>query len=236
MDLEFLKKKRILLVDDEQELLKMVISILKEEGFQNIAAARTVREALELSGSFRPELAVLDVMLPDGDGFSLMEQLKQGGGYPILFLTARGEDEDKFRGFGLGADDYVTKPFSLAVLRARVNAQLRRRETEKQEAVRLDAFVFDFFNMKFWKDGTEIELSKTEQKLLKQLVMNPGITMERGMLVDKSWTDGAEYVDENALSVTIRRLRGKLEDVPGKPRYIKTVYGIGYVWAAGCAD
>ena len=124
MNNNYLLNKRILLVDDEQELLDMVVSILREAGFCQIATARTVKDALDLADSFQPELAILDVMLPDGDGFSLMEKLKDG--YPVLFLTARGEDDDKFRGFGLGADDYVVKPFLPKELLFRVMAILRR--------------------------------------------------------------------------------------------------------------
>ena len=111
MDFDYLKQKRILLVDDEQELLDMVISILNEDGFQNIKTAKTVAEAIVISETYQPEFAILDVMLPDGNGFDLMEQLKKSADYPVLFLTARGEDDDKFRGFGLGADDYIVKPF-----------------------------------------------------------------------------------------------------------------------------
>ena len=111
MDFDYLKQKRILLVDDEQELLDMVISILNEDGFQNIRTAKTVGEAITVSEIYKPEFAILDVMLPDGNGFDLMEQLKKSADYPVLFLTARGEDDDKFRGFGLGADDYIVKPF-----------------------------------------------------------------------------------------------------------------------------
>ena len=129
-----------------------------------------------------------------------------------------------------GADDYITKPFSLAVLRARVNAQLRR-TAAPSGMVELEPFSFDFDRMEFHKAGRLIELSKTEQKLLRVLVENRGRTLSRSMLVDRVWTDGAEYVDENALSVTVKRLRDKLEDVPSKPRYLKTVYGIGYTWA-----
>lgn len=105
MDYNFLKKKHILLVDDEQELLNMVVSILKEDGYENIATAKSVKETLKVASKINPELAILDIMLPDGDGFSLMKQFKKTKDYPILFLTARGEDEDKFKGFGLGADD-----------------------------------------------------------------------------------------------------------------------------------
>lgn len=111
MNSHYLKQKRILLVDDEQELLQLVVSILKEDGFLNIKTAKTVREAITISKTCQPQLAILDVMLPDGSGFDLMKQLKTLGDYPVLFLTARGEDDDKFQGFGLGADDYIIKPF-----------------------------------------------------------------------------------------------------------------------------
>ena len=126
--------------------------------------------------------------------------------------------------------DYITKPFSLAVLRARVNAQLRR-GTGKPAYFKLDDFTFDFDAMEFRKNGQSMDLSKTEQKLLRFLVENRGQTLSRATLVDRIWTDGAEYVDENALSVAVKRLRSKLEDDPSNPKYLKTVYGIGYTWA-----
>lgn len=118
---------------------------------------------------------------------------------------------------------------ALDLLRARVNAQLRRRV--KFSCVELDGFRFDFERMAFWKNGEPIELSKTEQKLLRLLVENRGQTVSRGVLVDRIWTDGADFVDENALSVTVKRLRVKLEDDPSSPQYLKTVYGLGYTWA-----
>ena len=143
--------------------------------------------------------------------------------------------EDKLYGLESGADDYVTKPFSLAVLRARVNAQLRRagKGPARDGPIVLEDFSFDFERMEFRRGGRLIDLSKTEQKLLRLLVENRGRTMPRALLVDRIWTDGAEYVDENALSVTVKRLRGKLEEVPSKPRFLKTVYGIGYTWTTG---
>ena len=117
------------------------------------------------------------------------------------------------------------------MLRARVNAQLRRNAAAPSGTVEIDGFSFDFDWMEFRKGGQPVELSKTEQKLLRILVENRGQTLTRAALVDRIWTDGAEYVDENALSVTVKRLRDKLEDAPSKPRYLKTVYGIGYTWA-----
>ena len=137
---------------------------------------------------------------------------------------------DVVTGLESGADDYITKPFSLAILRARVNAQLRRNSAASYSAVEIDVLSFDFDRMEFCKDGQPIELSKTEQKLLRVLVENRGQTLTRAALVDRIWVDGGEYVDENALSVTVKRLRDKLEEVPSKPQYLKTVYGIGYTW------
>ena len=150
---------------------------------------------------------------------------------PVILLTANDLELDIVAGLELGADDYITKPFSLAVLRARVNTQLRRGGTAQPERLELGGYIFDFGRMSFTKEGVPVELSKREQQLLRLLVENRGQTLTRAALVDRIWTDGAEYVDENALSVTVKRLRDKLEDTPSRPRYIKTVYGLGYTWA-----
>ena len=150
---------------------------------------------------------------------------------PVILLTANDLETDVVTGLESGADDYITKPFSLAILRARVNAQLRRGAHGSRPPVELDGFRFDFERMDFRKAGQSVELSKTEQKLLRLLIENRGQTLSRATLIDRIWTDGAEYVDENALSVTVKRLRDKLEDTPSNPRYLKTVYGMGYTWA-----
>lgn len=146
---------------------------------------------------------------------------------PIIFLTANDTEYDEVAGLEAGADDYITKPFSLAVLRARVGNVLRRQTAST--VVEIDKFAFDFEQLIFMRDGEPLELSKNEQKVLQLLVRSRGSTVPRERLLDRVWGD-AEYVDENALSVTIRRLRSKLEDTPSAPRYIKTVYGIGYTW------
>ena len=190
-----------------------------------------MKEAKEKLGQNICDLMILDVNLPDGSGMDLLIEVKRKSSMPVILLTANDMETDIVAGLESGADDYVTKPFSLAVLRARVNARLRTKSEQTETQIQIDDFSFDFSNMKFYKGSLEIELSKTEQKLLKLLVNHPQITMERGRLIDRIWTDGADYVDENALSVTVKRLRDKLEDNPAKPQYIKTVYGIGYVWA-----
>ena len=187
------------------------------------------REAL---AEERFDLLILDVNLPDGSGLDLLRQVRAAGdSTPVILLTANDLELDIVAGLELGADDYITKPFSLAVLRARVNTQLRRGGTAQPERLELSGFIFDFGRMSFTKEGVPVELSKREQQLLRLLVENRGQTLTRAALVDRIWTDGAEYVDENALSVTVKRLRDKLEDTPSRPRYIKTVYGLGYTWA-----
>lgn len=177
------------------------------------------------------QLAILDVNLPDGSGLDMLRKMRENGDTPVILLTANDMEADVVSSLELGADDYITKPFSLAILRARVNAQLRR-GCGSAAAVELGAFRFDFEKMEYLRDGQDLELSKTEQKLLRLLVENRGRTLSRETLVDRIWTDGAEYVDENTLSVTVKRLRDKLEEIPSKPRYIKTVYGVGYSWVA----
>lgn len=224
--------KKIVIVEDDKTLSNGVAIALKNSDYI-IYQAYTLREARNLLPQ-KLDLVILDINLPDGNGLDFLCEVRQQSSLPIILLTANDMEFDIVTGLEMGADDYITKPFSLAVLRARVNAQLRkvsRESSNRKECVVLDHFSFDFTNMIFRKRGELIELSKTEQKLLRILVMNLGQTLRRADLVDRIWTDGAEYVDENALSVTIKRLRDKLEDIPSKPVYIKNVYGIGYVWA-----
>lgn len=174
------------------------------------------------------DLIILDINLPDGNGLDFLCEIKQKQDIPIILLTANDMETDIVTGLEMGADDYITKPFSLAILRARVNIQLRK--PIPQNRFNQYDFMFDFDKMEFYKNSVRIDLSKTEQRLLKILLDNKGRTIERSILIDRIWTDGAEYVDENALSVTIKRLRDKLEDKPSAPKYIKTVYGLGYTW------
>ena len=220
----------LLLVEDD-DALGRGIRLALEGGGLRVTVCRTLaegRRALE-DGAF--DLLILDVNLPDGNGLDFLRTLRRDHAAPVILLTANDLETDIVAGLELGADDYITKPFSLAVLRARVHAQLRRGTPAPAERVEIDRFSFDFGRMEFQRDGQPVELSKTEQKLLRLLVENRGRTLTRAQLVDRIWTDGAAYVDENALSVTVKRLRDKLEEIPSKPRYIKTVYGLGYTWA-----
>lgn len=222
--------KQILLVEDDRALSGGIALALQTEELK-LTQCDTISSAQIQLAKTAFDLLILDINLPDGNGLDLLSDVKQKYNLPVILLTANDMETDVVTGLELGADDYMTKPFSLAILRARVNAQLRKQSTPHCSLFDQDGFLFDFDQMAFFKDGVRIELSKTEQRLLRILIDSKGVTLTRETLVDRIWTDGAEYVDENALSVTIKRLRDKLEDIPSKPQYIKTVYGIGYTWA-----
>ena len=233
MNTDYLKNKRILLVDDEPELQNMVTSILRNAGFTCLRTAGTVRDAVNTAREFKPELAILDVMLPDGDGFSLMEQLKSGSDYPILFLTARGEDEDKFRGFGLGADDYMTKPFSPSELVARVKAHMARYErligsnAKENEIIEIRGIRIDKTARRVYVNGEERTFTTKEFDLLTFLAENPNHVYTKEELFQKIW-DMESIGDIATVTVHIKKIREKIEVNTSKPQYIETIWGVGY--------
>lgn len=219
--------KRILIVEDDGALANGLCRALSSD-LNIVQACNTLKLARTVFAENQFDLVILDVNLPDGNGFDFLQEIKAQSETRVIMLTANDMETDIVSGLEQGAEDYITKPFSLAVLRARVNTQLRRPQNrESQAVVSIGDYKFDFDNMEFLVNGVNIELSKTEQKLLRILIDNRGITLSRATLIDRIWTDGAEYVDENALSVTVKRLRTKL----GVDDYIKTVYGVGYMWA-----
>lgn len=227
MNDNYLKSKPILLVDDEQGLLDLVVSILKEGGFEKITTATTVSQALLCARQSPPALAVLDVMLPDGNGFALIEQLKQLGNYPILFLTARGEDEDKFKGFGLGADDYIVKPFLPKELLLRITAILRRSYKEEQPLVKLADSEIDFACAQVRKGQEQYPLTAKEYAILSALYRNAGRIVTIDALCEAAWGDNP-YGYENSLMAHIRHIREKIERNPSQPVSLVTARGLGY--------
>lgn len=220
----------ILIVEDDIALSNGIMLALRSDNY-TFAQAYTINEAQTKIKEQNFDLVILDINLPDANGLGFLSDVRKYSGLPVILLTANDLETDIVTGLEMGADDYITKPFSLMVLRARVNAQLRKAKYNHADTIYIDDFSFNFDKMEFAKKGRPIELSKTEQKLLRILLENKGITLARADLLDKVWTGSSEYVDENALSVSIKRLRDKLEDSPSSPRYIKTVYGIGYTWA-----
>ena len=222
--------KHILLLEDDAALGQGIRFALENDGIQ-VELCTALSQAQSILPGKDFDLLILDVNLPDGSGLDLLRDVRRRSGVPVILLTANDLETDIVVGLESGADDYITKPFSLAVLRARVNAQLRRGTPVQPAAVELEGFSFDFEWMEFRKNGQLIELSKTEQRLLRVLTENRGRVLSRETLLERVWPGGGEYVEENALSVTVKRLRDKLEDTPSKPRFLKTVYGIGYTWA-----
>ena len=215
----------IFLLEDDQTLGRGIGMALEGPG-RAVTLAGTLQEGRAILAQNRFDLLILDINLPDGSGLELLRQLRgAGNNTPVILLTANDLELDEVTGLEAGADDYITKPFS------RVGALLRRGTPQASAAVRLGPFAFDFDRMVFSRAGVPVELSKTEQKLLRMLVENRGRTVPRPVLAEKVWPDGAEAVEPNALSVTVKRLRAKLEADPAKPQYLKTVYGLGYTWA-----
>ncbi|HIZ54885.1 MAG TPA: response regulator transcription factor [Firmicutes bacterium] len=210
---------KILIVEDDRILNNGIALSLSDDITLQAYCIQGAKNMLDNS----IELVILDINLPDGNGLDYCREIRKTSKVPIIFLTANDMEIDIVTGLETGADDYITKPFSLAVLRARVNAVSRRRKSDG-EVFTTPHYIFDFENMKFYVDNVPVELSKTEQKLLKIFTQNTGRTLSRDLLLDRVW-DGAEFVEENALSVTMKRLRKKIPGIP-----IKTIYGIGYVW------
>lgn len=228
--------QQILIIEDDRTLNQGLCKALKKEGERQIVSCVNLKEAGEQLLCGLPSLVLLDINLPDGNGLDFLKEIRRRKmNLPVILLTANDTDMDIVNGLELGADDYITKPFSLSVLRARVDTQLRKAgfwEKQKEAETKRDAwfknetYSFDFEKMSFQVDGKAVELSKTEQKLLRMLVVNCGNTVRREILLKRIWSDGAEFVDENALSVAVKRLRDKL----GAQDCIKTIYGIGYRW------
>lgn len=218
-------KQLLIIVEDDKSLNQGLCKALADQNRQVISCQNicSAREQLALGGA---ALVLLDINLPDGNGLDFLQEIKAASpSLPVIMLTANDTDMDIVEGLEKGADDYITKPFSLSVLRARVNARLRQTtDSTNEQVLENGKFRFDFDHMHFTVNGVAAELSKTEQKLLRLLVENQGNTLSRSFLVDRIWTDGAEYVDENALSVTVKRLRDKLD----AQEHIKTIYGLGY--------
>lgn len=227
MEQSFLHTKKILLVDDEPELRQLVIDILSDDGFSNIIDADTVRTGLSIARQEKPDLAILDVMLPDGDGFSLMKKLRTFTDIPVIFLTAKDEAADKLAGLGLGADDYIVKPFLPQELLLRVHAVLRRCYKADSPLLELDGCTVDFSRAQVNKNGVIIALTAKEHTLLETLSRSEGRIVSIDALCEALWGDNP-FGYENSLNAHIRRIREKIETDPSKPVSLITMKGLGY--------
>lgn len=222
-------KKTVLILEDDIDLAEGIELSLQSEEL-NFVICSTIADARTVIPKQKIDLMIFDINLPDGNGLEFCREVKQKVSIPIALLTAKDMELDIVKGLESGADDYIIKPFSLMVLRARIRALLRRSPARNEPEYKDSIFLFRFEIMEFYKNGISIELSKTEQRILYLLISNPNIIITRERLLEWVWPEGTEYVEDNALSVAIRRLRDKLEDDSSNPQYIKTVYGKGYMW------
>jgi DNA-binding response OmpR family regulator len=227
MEKSFLHTKKVMLVDDEPDLLKLVSAILSDDGFENIVVADTVESAVNVCREEKPDIVILDVMLPDGDGFSLVRQIRLFTDVPIIFLTAKDEAADKLAGLGLGADDYIVKPFLPQELLLRVYAILRRCYKEESYIIKLDGCTIDFSRAEVNKNGTAISLTAKEHILLETLARNEGKIVTIDALCEALWGDNP-FGYENSLNAHVRRIREKIEVNPSKPVSLITIKGLGY--------
>jgi two-component system KDP operon response regulator KdpE len=226
---EDFSRRRILVVDDEERMVRFIRMNLEHDGFQ-VAEALNGKQAIDKLRD-TPDLVLLDVMMPDIDGFEVLGTIRQVSSVPVIMLTAKGEEDDRVRGLELGADDYVTKPFSPRELVSRVKAVLRRTEGPTGSMHGLievdDRLRIDFDRREIWLEGKLVKLRPTEYRLLFHLVQNAGWVVSHDQLLQKVW--GYEYRDEpHYVRLYINYLRQKLEKDPGDPKYILTERGVGY--------
>ncbi len=218
----------VLLVDDDTSIVSNLCTFLNQEGFQ-VSSANNQKETIDLldSGQYHFDLALLDVSLPDGSGFSLCSAIKANSDIPVIFLTASDDEYSVVAGLDLGADDYISKPFRPRELISRMNSVLRRyhRGSQPLEYHELKA---DTVRGLVYKNNVELTLSALEYRLLLLFLSNQGIVLTRSRLLDELWDMAGEFVNDNTLTVYIKRLREKIEADPAHPEYIKTIRGLGY--------
>ena len=223
--------KRIFFVEDDLSLINGLSFAIKKQGYE-IDIARMISEAESLWMNGKYDLVILDVSLPDGSGYDLCKKIRQTSKVPIIFLTAADEETDIIMGLDIGGDDYITKPFKLAVFLSRVNALLRRSENFSQAATELNSngITIQLLKHEVYKDDVLIDLTSSEYKLLCLFMENPNIVLSSEQILSRLWDCEENYIDNSTLTVYIRRLRTKIEDDPGTPQKIVTVRRIGYKW------
>lgn len=221
----------ILLVEDDLSLIDGLEFSLHKNGFE-VVVARTIRDALAKVSVDKFDLLLLDLTLPDGSGFEICKNARQTSNVPIIFLTASDEEVNIVMGLDMGGDDYITKPFKLNELISRINALLRRAGLSDTSRMGLisNGISIRLEESRVLKDGFEIELTVAEYRLLCLLMQNPNMVLTRTLILDRLWDGSGSFVDDNTLSVYVRRLRSKIEDNPENPLYLLTARGVGYKW------
>ena len=219
----------ILIIEDDRILNRGVSFALKKEGY-DILSAYTKLEGKQIILNNKIDFLLLDINLPDGNGIELCREFREKVSFPIVYFTANDTEEDMVKGFESGCDDYIAKPFSVELLKHKISAMLRRNTIVNNNIFEYKDLKIDFDKMAIWIKKKEIALTATEYKLLELLVRNKGKVLTKEMLLEKLWDNSGNFVDENTLSVNIRRLRKKIEMDSKKPEYVVTVFGIGYIF------
>lgn len=223
--------KRLFLLEDDLSLINGLSFAIKKQGYE-IDVARTMLEADDLWAEGKYDLVILDVSLPDGSGFEFCRKIRRTSKIPIMFLTAADEETDIIMGLDIGGDDYITKPFKLAVFLSRINALLRRSDNFNSVVTELSSGGINIKLLKgeVYKQGNLLDLTVSEYKLLCLFMENPDRILSSDQILGRLWDCSENYIDNNSLTVYIRRLRKKIEDNPGEPKRIITVRGMGYKW------
>lgn len=225
---------KIFFVEDDLSLISGLSFALKKQGYE-VDNARTIDEAAKLWQDNKYDLAILDISLPDGSGYQLCEKIRLNSKIPIIFLTAADEETDIIMGLDMGADDYITKPFKLAVFLSKVNAILRRSNdfNQKNTVLNSNGISVNLLNGDVTKNGETLNLTSGEYKLLCLFMENPNIILSQEQILGKLWDSNNDFIDNSTLTVYIRRLRKKVEDDPSNPTNIVTVRRMGYKWNVG---
>jgi len=218
---------RLLIVEDDLDLNEGLMFAFSSEGY-SVISSRGYIEGLKIFNNEKIDLIILDCNLPDGNGFEFCKMIRNESKTPIIMLTARDTEIDELKGLEMGADDYITKPFSIAILKLRVKNALKKKESPK--VIISKGIKIDIQNRKVYKENLVIDLTPIEWQLLYYLVENSGRILLKNDILNFIWDSNGNFVDENALSVNIRRLRLKIEDDPSRPKLIKAVRGVGYRW------
>lgn len=223
--------KRILLVEDDLSLVNGLSFAVRKQGYLlDVAHTGSETKRLWINGKY--DLVILDVSLPDGSGFDICKDMRRTSKVPIMFLTAKDEETDMIMGLDIGGDDYITKPFKLAVFMSRINALLRRSDNFNQTAAELNSngIRVQLLKGEVYKNNVQVELTAGEYKLLCLFLENPDVVLSPEQILNRLWDCDENYIDNSSLTVYIRRLRTKIEDDPGSPKRIITVRRMGYKW------
>lgn len=222
---------KILMIEDDLSLINGLSFAIKKQGYE-LDIARTSAEANKVFENGKYDLVILDVSLPDGSGFDICRKIRLISTVPVIFLTAADEETDIIMGLDIGGDDYITKPFKLAVLLSKINAVLRRSNDFNNADTELNSngVKIELLKNRVYKNGKLLDLTANEYKLLRMFMENPDIVLTSEQILAKLWDCNENYIDNNTMTVYIRRLRTKIEDNPGEPKMIVTIRGLGYKW------